>query len=98
MPCAAFPALTVHTPSLSSSAESWRTARQVLEAFTRTADPRLGGHTVIEVLDAQRAYRDTYRLYITNRANYWRSLYRLNAAVGKRILDDRGVVPPACPP
>lgn len=45
-----------------------------------------GGRTLLEVLDAQRAYRDTYRLSITGQANYWRSMYRLNSAVGKSIL------------
>ena len=28
----------------------------------------LGGRPLIEVLDAERAYRDTYRLYITGRS------------------------------
>lgn len=45
-----------------------------------------GGRTILEVLDAQRNYRDTYRLYITSRANYWRSVYSFNAAIGKQIL------------
>ena len=46
----------------------------------------LGGRPLIEVLDAQRAYRDTYRLYITGRSGYWHALHRLNAAIGKQVL------------
>ena len=46
----------------------------------------LGGRPLIEVLDAERAYRDTYRLYITGRSSYWHALYRLNAAIGRQVL------------
>jgi cobalt-zinc-cadmium efflux system outer membrane protein len=46
----------------------------------------LGGKPLIEVLDAQRAYRETYRLYITGRSNYWHSLHQLNAAIGRQVL------------
>jgi outer membrane protein, heavy metal efflux system len=46
----------------------------------------LGGKTLLEVLDAQRTYLETYRMHITGRSNYWHSLYQLNAAIGKDIL------------
>ena len=46
----------------------------------------LGGRPLIEVLDAQRAYRDTYRSYITGRSNYWHTLHGLNAAIGRQVL------------
>jgi len=46
----------------------------------------LGGKPLIEVLDAQRAYRETYRLYITGRSQYWHALHRLNAAIGRQVL------------
>lgn len=46
----------------------------------------LGGKTLMEVLDAQRTYRETMRLYIAGRANYWHSLYALNATLGKQLL------------
>lgn len=46
----------------------------------------LGGKPLIEVLDAQRTYRETYRLNIVGRSNYWHSLYALNAAVGQQVL------------
>jgi cobalt-zinc-cadmium efflux system outer membrane protein len=45
-----------------------------------------GGRPLLDVLDAERNYRETYRTYITGRANYWRSLYRLNAAIGKQVV------------
>lgn len=44
-----------------------------------------GGRTLLEALDAQRNYRETYRLYITSRANYWRSAQKFNAAIGQRV-------------
>jgi cobalt-zinc-cadmium efflux system outer membrane protein len=46
----------------------------------------LGGKPLIEVLDAQRAYRETYRLYLTGRSQYWHSLHQLNAAIGRQVL------------
>lgn len=41
---------------------------------------------LLEVLDAQRNYRETYRLSITSRANYWRSVYKFSSAIGKQVL------------
>jgi cobalt-zinc-cadmium efflux system outer membrane protein len=46
----------------------------------------LGGKSLMEVLDAQRAYRETFRLHITGRSGYWHALYGLNAALGKQVL------------
>lgn len=50
------------------------------------ASYELGGKSLIEVLDAERAYLETYRLHITSRSGYWHSLYALNAAIGKQVL------------
>lgn len=47
-----------------------------------------GGRPLIDVLDAQRNYRETYSLYISTRAAYSRALYRYYAAMGQRINDD----------
>jgi cobalt-zinc-cadmium efflux system outer membrane protein len=47
---------------------------------------KVGGKTLLEVLDAQRSYRDTYRTYIMGRSTYWHSLHQLNATVGKQVL------------
>jgi cobalt-zinc-cadmium efflux system outer membrane protein len=46
----------------------------------------LGGKKLLDVLDAERAYRDTHRTYILNQSAYWHSLYRLNAALGQQVL------------
>lgn len=59
-------------------------AKNVRDKITQAYE--LGGKTLIEVLDAQRVYLETYRLHITSRSNYWHSLYQLNAAIGKEVL------------
>lgn len=46
----------------------------------------LGGKTLLEVLDAQRAYLDTYKVHINGRSSYWHALYQLDAAIGKDRL------------
>jgi cobalt-zinc-cadmium efflux system outer membrane protein len=46
----------------------------------------LGGRTLLELLDAQRTYRDVYRDHVTARADYLRALHRLNAIVGEEVL------------
>ena len=61
--------------------EAARSARDKIEAAYR-----LGGRPLIDVLDAQRSFRDTQRLDVHDHAAYWRSLYRFNAAVGKEVL------------
>jgi len=59
-------------------------AAQVRDSITTAYEA--GGRPLIDVLDAQRNYRETYRLYISSRADYWRSVYRFSAAVGKQVL------------
>ena len=61
--------------------EAARNARDKIEAAYR-----VGGRPLIDVLDAQRAFRDTQRLDVQDRAGYWQSLYRFNASVGKEVL------------
>jgi cobalt-zinc-cadmium efflux system outer membrane protein len=63
--------------------EQVRLARQVRDSYDKAY--REGGHTLLEYLDAERDYRDTYRTYINNRANYRRALYKFSAAVGKQV-------------
>ncbi len=43
-----------------------------------------GERSLVDVLDAQRNYRETRRLFITSRATYWRALYRYFAAIGSQ--------------
>ncbi len=63
--------------------EEIRLAAEVRDSINKAYDA--GGRPLIDVLDAQRTYRDTYRLYISSRADYWRSLYKYNSAIGKQV-------------
>lgn len=45
-----------------------------------------GGKTLLDVIDAERAYRDTHRTVILSQSTYWHTLHRLNAAVGTQVL------------
>jgi len=60
-----------------------RLAQGVRESLTRSYE--LGGRPLLDVLDAQRNYRDTYRLFITGRASYGRAAARYNAVLGKQV-------------
>jgi cobalt-zinc-cadmium efflux system outer membrane protein len=66
--------------------EQVRLARDVRDSIEKSF--QVGGRTLLEVLDAEREYRDTYRTYIMNRANYWRALYKFNSAVGRQVLSN----------
>jgi cobalt-zinc-cadmium efflux system outer membrane protein len=61
-----------------------KAATDVRDSITKSFEG--GGQTILDVLDAQRNYRETYRLYITSRATYWRSVIRFNSAIGKQVL------------
>jgi cobalt-zinc-cadmium efflux system outer membrane protein len=63
--------------------EQVRRAREVRDSIEKAY--QIGGRSLLEVLDAERNYRDTYRAYITNRANYWRSVYKFSAAIGRQV-------------
>lgn len=51
-----------------------------------TASYREGGRPLIDVLDAQRSFRDTYRLYLHARGSYWRAFYNYHATLGEQVL------------
>jgi cobalt-zinc-cadmium efflux system outer membrane protein len=55
-------------------------ASQVRDSFRKAYEA--GGGALIEMLDAQRAYHETFRAYVTTRADYWRSLFRYQASLG----------------
>ncbi len=44
-----------------------------------------GGRPLTDVIDAQRNYRETYALYVSARAEYWRALYRYYGVIGKQV-------------
>ena len=46
---------------------------------------RAGGATLVEFLDAQRAFNDTMQSYFEAQAAYRRAVVRLNAAVGREV-------------
>jgi cobalt-zinc-cadmium efflux system outer membrane protein len=48
----------------------------VIEAY------KVGGQALIDVLDAERSYREIYSLYISSRADYWRAMYLYNSVIG----------------
>jgi cobalt-zinc-cadmium efflux system outer membrane protein len=48
---------------------------------------KAGGRKLVEVIDAQRAYRDRQKTSISNQADFWRSLNKLNAATGVKAVE-----------
>jgi len=49
---------------------------------------KAGGRPLIDVLDAERSYRETVRIFITSRADYWRAFYIYNCVVGVDSVND----------
>src|SRR5262249_54591362 len=58
------------TSELPEQVKAARSVRDRIEAAYKA-----GGRTLLEVLDAQRAYRDTYRMYRTGQSSYWHALH-----------------------
>jgi outer membrane protein, heavy metal efflux system len=67
----------------SIGAEQLKLARDVLDSITTVFQG--GGRSLVDLLDAQRNFRDTYRAYITAHAAYWRAIYRYSAAIGRKV-------------
>lgn len=53
---------------------------RVIEAY------KAGGYHLIDVLNAENSYRETKRLYLTSRADYWRALFTYNSVIGKTTM------------
>jgi cobalt-zinc-cadmium efflux system outer membrane protein len=83
------------TENLQRETATSLTTAQSLRDKTEAAY-KAGGRKLLDVIDAQRAYRERVQASVTNRADYWRSLYRLNASVGLRAFTPAG--PPPLPP
>jgi outer membrane protein, heavy metal efflux system len=66
--------------------EHVKNAKSVQERIEAAYKDRAGGKTLLDVLDAQRAYLDAYKMVIMSQSDYWHALYRLNAVVGKQVL------------
>jgi cobalt-zinc-cadmium efflux system outer membrane protein len=75
--------LTSQQNAASVAQEELRLAAQVRDSIRQAYG--MGGRPLIDVLDAQRNYRETYRIYVTSRADYWRSLYSYNSTIGKQV-------------
>jgi cobalt-zinc-cadmium efflux system outer membrane protein len=84
---------------LAQSSDSYRAAYAAVVAEDKTqldlaktvrdrmeAAYQAGGRTVLEVLDAERAYRDAQRLHIGVQSAYWHALHQINTAVGRSVL------------
>ena len=69
-------------------------AVQVRDSFRKAYEA--GGRSLLEMLDAQRSYRETYRAYITSRADYCRSLFRYHATLA--VAGPPGRTAPALQP
>ena len=65
---------------------------RIQEAF------RLGSRTLLEVLDAQKSYRDTVRASINSRAAAWRALYKLRSATGTQVSTHERATTEPVPP
>lgn len=74
----AYAAVTTDAPARIAAARNVRD--KIVAAY------QAGGRPLIDVLDAERAYRDSARLDVLDRATYWKSLHLLNAVVGKEML------------
>jgi cobalt-zinc-cadmium efflux system outer membrane protein len=60
--------------------EAARSVRDRMEAAYKA-----GGRTILELLDAERAYRDAMRLHVHAQSAYWHALYQLDTAAGVQI-------------
>jgi cobalt-zinc-cadmium efflux system outer membrane protein len=74
---------TAQQNAASVAQEELRLAAQVRDSINKAYEA--GGRPLIEVLDAQRNYRETYRTYVTTRADYWRALSKYQSAIGQQV-------------
>ena len=63
--------------------EQLKLAGEVRDSLNKAYEA--GGRPLIDVLDAQRNYRETYRLFIESRANLGRAGVRFNATLGRKV-------------
>ena len=74
-----------------AAANARSVAQQQLKLATEVRDSivkayEAGGRPLLDVLDAQRNYHETYRLFIRSQANLARASARFNAVVNRRLL------------
>ncbi|MCX7664971.1 MAG: TolC family protein [Gemmataceae bacterium] len=74
---------TVQANAKAVAEEQLKLASEVRDSLNKAYEA--GGRPLIDVLDAQRNYRETYRLYIESRANLGRAGIKFNATLGKKV-------------
>lgn len=77
---------TAHQQVHTIAAEEIRLSTEVRDMMV--AAFKAGGCPLIDVLDAERSHRETYRMFMTSRADYWRAMYIYNSVVGVDSYDD----------
>ena len=79
--------ITAYRNTQAIGQDQMKTAQAVLDSIMKGKE--FGGRPIIDVLDAERSFRETHRAYINSRANYWRAVYRFSAALGKQITGEK---------
>jgi len=72
---------TAYLKATTFAQEEVRLAIRVRNSIIQSYE--VGGSPLIDVLDAERTYRETYRMYISSRADYWRAKYVYNSVIGQ---------------
>jgi cobalt-zinc-cadmium efflux system outer membrane protein len=65
------------------TSDQLKLAADIRDAITKSY--QAGGRSLLELLDAQRNYRDVLRSQVTTRASFYRAAYRLQNATGVKI-------------
>ena len=71
---------TAHQLAHTFATEEVHLAREVRDIMIESF--QAGGRPLIDVLDTERSYRETVRLFVTSRADYWRALYIYKSVIG----------------
>ena len=72
---------TAYLKATTFAHEEVRLANRVRDSIIQSYE--VGGSPLIDVLDAERTYRETYRTYISSRADYWRAKYVYHSVIGQ---------------
>ena len=72
---------TAHLKATTFAQEEVRLAIRVRNSIIQSYE--VGGSPLTDALDAERAYRETYRTYISSSADYWRAMYIYNSVIGR---------------
>lgn len=75
---------TARVNAIATASDQLELAAQVRDSIRQAYE--LGARPLIDVLDSQRNFRETYRNYIESRASYWRAVHQFNATVGTPVL------------